>query len=328
MRSLGSAANPTDPTKRVLDWRRLCVWTRRDMRSGVTTMIILRCPAEPKEKIMSVLGDGGESQRELLRHPMLVHALLAEDLVLRSTDFSKDFAAPLYGLELKLGSTTAEFTQRARKFMTMARQMGNVMIDYDIYLASLALLQEVYKWTKEQEPPASVTAEEWRAAHLEFDGRNFQTVKEEFVLLQRYGALYEERTKIGNSESTALVNQRDAEMTKQMSAESTVIARSAHRDGQSLRIIQYLGLFFLPLSLCTSVFGMGFFGTSPVGETNEAIFVVADAWWWFLALALPLTAIVLVLTWAIAGWSTRRVERKRSSEINDLEKLFSYSMDQ
>ena len=40
-------------------------------------------------------------------------------------------------------------------------------------------------------------------------------------------------------------------MNKQMSAESTMIARSAHRDGQSLRIIQYLGLFFLPLSLCT-----------------------------------------------------------------------------
>ena len=298
------------------------------MRSGVTTMILLRCPAAAREAMVRRLGDGGAGQRELLRHPMLVHALLAEDLVRRSTDFSKDFAAPLYPLELRLGSTTAEFTERARRFMTMARQMGNVMIDYDIYLASLELLQEVYQWTKEQDPPVGLTAAAWRAAHLDFDGRNFKTAHQEFALLRRYGALYEERTKIGNAESTALVNQRDAEMTKQMSAESTVIARSAHRDGQSLRIIQYLGLFFLPLSLCTSIFGMGFFGTSPDQDTKEAIFVVGDAWWWFLALALPLTGVVLASTWVIVWWSTRRVERKRSSEIEDLEKLFSYSMDQ
>ena len=199
-RSLTSASNPNDPTKRVLDWRRLCVWTGRDMVRGVTTMIILRCPAEPQAHIMQVLGDGAAGQRELLRHPMLVHAVLAEDLMFRSNDFSKEFASPLYGLELNLGHTTAEFTTRARRFMTMARQMGNVMIDYDIYLASLGMLREIYHWTKDQDPPEGVTPEEWRIAHLEFDGRNFDTVKEEFELLRRYGQLYEERTKIGNSE--------------------------------------------------------------------------------------------------------------------------------
>ena len=99
-----------------------------------------------------------------------------------------------------MGHTTAEFTTRARRFMTMARQMGNLMTDYDIYLASIALIQEIYQWIKEQDPPDGVSPDEWRLAHLDYDGRNFETVRLEFKLLQRYGSLYEERTKIGNSE--------------------------------------------------------------------------------------------------------------------------------
>lgn len=99
-----------------------------------------------------------------------------------------------------------------------------------------------------------------------------------------------------------------------MSAESTIIARSAHRDGQSLRIIQYLGLVFLPLSLCTvcvpsccpqstneltgqqSIFGMGFFSTNLApGEQQKALFVVSGTWWWFLALSVPFTLTVLLV---------------------------------
>ena len=98
VRSLQSAASPNDPTKRVLDWRRLCIWTRRDMRSGAQTMIILRCPASAKSRLYAVLGDEGAGQRELLRQPMLVHAVFAEWLTLESTVFSMDWAAPLYPL--------------------------------------------------------------------------------------------------------------------------------------------------------------------------------------------------------------------------------------
>ena len=307
----------------MLDWRRLCVWTRCDLRRGATTLILLRCPADARARLAALLDDHHSGRRELLRCPMLVHACLAEHLVRRSTTFSEDFAAPLYGLELRLGRTAAELTARARTFMTMARQIGNVLVDYDVYLASLALLQEVYAWIREQDPPDGVSAHDWRAAHLVFDGRSFQTVRQEFELLQRYGRLYMERTTIGNSESDALVNQHDAELNKAMAAESTFIARSAQREGQSLRVIQYLGLFFLPLSLCTSIFGMGFFGTSPNADNTGTAFLIADAWWWFLALALPFTALTLAITLGSAWWSAKKVEKRRGSEIGDLELLYS-----
>ncbi|KAK3722457.1 hypothetical protein LTR37_002449 [Vermiconidia calcicola] len=105
------------------------------------------------------------------------------------------------------------------------------------------------------------------------------------------------------------------------------MARSSHRDGQALRIIQYLGLVFLPLSLCTSVFGMGFFSTNfDPRDPSKPLFSVADCWWWFLAFAVPFTIVVLVIAWCSTGWTTAKEEERRRSDMTDLEKMLSYEM--
>ena len=121
------AANPNDPTKRVLDWRRICVWTKRDMRTGATNMIILRCPADAKERLFSALGDGPTGRRELLRHPMLLHGVLGEYLTLDGTVFSKDFAAPLYGLvrSLQVFRVSIELTRICFRSSTWATPRPN-----------------------------------------------------------------------------------------------------------------------------------------------------------------------------------------------------------
>lgn len=98
VRSLSAAANAKDPTKRVLDWRRFIVWTSRDMDTGVTTMVVLRAPADKQERFMSTMGDKADGQRRLLRYPMLAHTFIAEDQLLRHNIFSWKFANPLYGL--------------------------------------------------------------------------------------------------------------------------------------------------------------------------------------------------------------------------------------
>lgn len=101
-------------------------------------------------------------------------------------------------------------------------------------------------------PPAWLSNDEWQGLSLDFDDvKYFEQIKEHTELQKTYGQLYKERCQLNYNECSALVNQREIEISKSMSAESTIIARSSHRDGQSLRIIQYLGLIFLPLSLCT-----------------------------------------------------------------------------
>ena len=204
VRSLGASANPKDPTRRVMNWRRLVVWTDYNPKSGTTNVVILRCPGETQERLLHAImrqGGGSGSGPEMLRDPMLVHALLAEDLIVRAANFSQQFASPIYELENNLGHSAAEYTQRARRFMTMARQMGNVLIDYDVYLSSLNLLQEVSRLIRDAGPPAGTSRESWDEIHRNNnEGRTFEHVYADFELRKRYGQLYEQRAAIGNNE--------------------------------------------------------------------------------------------------------------------------------
>ena len=78
--------------------------------------------------------------------------------------------------------------------------MGNILIDYDIYLSSLKLLQNIFESTKGLGPPAGIDKDEWRDIHVEFNGSTFDDVYAEIELLKQYGQLYERRAMIGNQE--------------------------------------------------------------------------------------------------------------------------------
>lgn len=84
--------------------------------------------------------------------------------------------------------------------MLMARQMGNVRIDYDIYLGSLRLLLEVFELIKHSGPPVGTSEEEWSDIHREFDNSVFELKVRDFELTKQYGELYERRSMIGNTE--------------------------------------------------------------------------------------------------------------------------------
>lgn len=79
-----------------------------------------------------------------------------------------------------------------------------------------------------------------------------------------------------------------------MAAESTQIARASHQDSRALRIIQILGTLFLPASLVSSIFGMGFFNTSQ-GTDGQAILTISGNWWWYIAICIPLTVLCLLV---------------------------------
>ena len=79
-----------------------------------------------------------------------------------------------------------------------------------------------------------------------------------------------------------------------MASESTQIARASHQDNRSLRIIQIMSMLFLPASLVSSIFGMGFFSTS-AGDDGKSVFVVSGNWWLYIAVSVPLTVFTLFL---------------------------------
>ena len=77
-----------------------------------------------------------------------------------------------------------------------------------------------------------------------------------------------------------------------MAVESTQMARASHSDNKSLKIIQIMSMLFLPASLVSSVFGMGFFSTSP-DDSGVVQMYVSSRWWLYFAVSIPLTVVVM-----------------------------------
>ena len=98
-----------------------------------------------------------------------------------------------------------------------------------------------------------------------------------------------------------------------MATESTQIARSSHQDSRALRYIQVLSMLFLPASLVSSIFGMGFFSTSQ-DTHGKAIFTISHNWWLYLAISVPLTILCLLSM----GWYT--VNKSKAKQPLDMEK--------
>ena len=82
--------------------------------------------------------------------------------------------------------------------------------------------------------------------------------------------------------------------------ESTEIARASRQDNWSLRMIQIMSMVFLPCSLISSIFGMGFFSTD-LSDDGNVTFLVSGNWWIYLAVTVPLSTSAMVLMGFFSG---------------------------
>lgn len=90
-----------------------------------------------------------------------------------------------------------------------------------------------------------------------------------------------------------------------MASKTTQIARASHEDNRSLRVIQLLSAIFLPASLVSGIFGMGFFNTSP-GLNGESVFTISNNWWLYIAVSIPLTIVIILFMGGCKLANTRR----------------------
>ncbi|KAH0604229.1 uncharacterized protein H6S33_006606 [Morchella sextelata] len=290
---LNESITSLDSSKSVLGWKRLCVWVGRNLFAGTTIMLVLRCPKDMRAELISSFSDKGEV---VMRQPMLLHAFFAQNSLQKADKFTETWADPIYEWEQKVddNGSTSVFTARTRVFLTLARQITQVATDYEILGPALHHLKTEYEWIAAQS----------NDDHLEMDnssaGVDNSELKDvwdvyisELQLLKAYAKLYETRTQLAINECFAMVNQRDAELNIQMARESTQIARSSRDDGRSLRTIQILTMIFLPASLFSGIFGMGFFNTD-TDDNGNIRFSVSSNWWWYPALTIPMTAVTML----------------------------------
>ncbi|KAI1851529.1 hypothetical protein JX265_012389 [Neoarthrinium moseri] len=323
LRSDGSAlssqfqsANQTlEFTRQYSYWQRFCMWSEyqhhidSDERTavGTATYMIWRCPRATKQAFFSTFS--GESGLKLLEHPMAVHAFFTEKIVMHTHDFLAYFSNPLYQWENRASElrTPDDYTARSRAFLALARQIHQISTDYDILAGSIEHLKTQTAWFGDTLKGQSSIENDAKGIQCDMEDI-FENLVKEVKLIGVYTKLYLERSKIGVDECFAMINQRDSELNIQ-------IAQASNQDNRSLRIIQILSMIFLPGSLVSSVFGMGFFSTSPADDGGEAVFAASSRWWLYFAVSVPLTAIVMAImlyyqwrdgTKAEDEWSRRR----------------------
>ena len=84
------------------------------------------------------------------------------------------------------------------------------------------------------------------------------------------------------------------------------LARNSRSDSISMKAIAALTMVFLPGSLVATIFSMGFFEFG-LSDRNEMELRVAPQVWMYVAVTLPLTAVVLVTCAAWLKWSKGRL---------------------
>ena len=83
-----------DLSRRVADWRRFSLWSNYDLFTKRLHVVVLGWPPEMRANFGSVFQ--GKSGIQLQRHPMILHAYFARNLLLMTYDFLQDFSGPLY----------------------------------------------------------------------------------------------------------------------------------------------------------------------------------------------------------------------------------------
>jgi hypothetical protein len=67
-------------------------------------------------------------------------------------------------------------------------------------------------------------------------------------------------------------------------------------------------MIFLPASLVSSIFGMGFFNTQP-REDGSSQFTISENWWWYIAVSIPVTLALWLYMLGYKYYTRQRIEK-------------------
>jgi Mg2+ and Co2+ transporter CorA len=127
--------------------------------------------------------------------------------------------------------------------------------------------------------------------------------------LESYAYISLQRLDIQRAALYNIIAQRESKLNFQMAAEQKKLAHAAKRDSGAQKTIALLGALFLPGAWLASVFSMSFFnfqnGLADDGG-NPDLPIVAEEFWIYWAVTIPVTAIIVGI-WFV--WERRRDRR-------------------
>ncbi|KAL9010965.1 MAG: hypothetical protein Q9173_004150 [Seirophora scorigena] len=333
---LKSSAKPQamSQSKRVLGWSFMHVWAATDLTTDTTTILIAQLGTEAKRRL---LNGSSDVYTQLLSHPMLVHLFILQSVAENHRRVSSDLSRSL-SRQASLAPSrcaccseecdnstnfcsqehfedqeTSGYTRLSKQYLLQCRQMTSFVIDNDLVQDVVLRVIEENKWVYNHWPrPETGSAEAMWKRSCETVDEGLRCQLANLKISGRYARLVEDRARIGIDECRAAINQHDAENNLKLAEESTKLTNASTKDSRSLAKLQYLAMITLPLSLASSIFGMGFFSTTS-SPSGEAQLLVSSSWWYYPALALPLTAFTVLSWYSIMAWDTFRERIRRPS---------------
>ncbi|KAI4192407.1 MAG: hypothetical protein LQ348_003160 [Seirophora lacunosa] len=173
---------------------------------------------------------------------------------------------------------TSEYTRLSKLYLLQCRQMTSLVIDNDLVQDVVLRVIEENKWVCKNWPrPEKDSAEAMWKRSCETVDEKLRWQLANLKISGRYARFVEDRARIGIDECRAAINQNDAENNLRLAEESTKLANASTKDSRSLAKLQYLAIITLPLSLASSILGMGFFSTTS-SPSGEAQLLVSPSW--------------------------------------------------
>ncbi|KAL8666387.1 MAG: hypothetical protein Q9202_001410 [Teloschistes flavicans] len=126
---------------------------------------------------------------------------------------------------------------------------------------------------------------------------------------KRWVEHYNERARLMINLFFNIGTQVDSRTNLEIANLTSKIAVDAHRDSSSMITIAAVTMIFLPGTFISAVFSMAFFNASTDTE-GKAILEVSPLWWYYPAITIPLTILVLII------WELWRRKRQASRAPN------------
>lgn len=113
-----------------------------------------------------------------------------------------------------------------------------------------------------------------------------------------------------------MIAQGDSHATVAIAEQSRRIAVDTKKDSIAMKTISALTMVFLPGTFVGTLFGMVFFSVTESGSSGIR---VSPTWWLYLAITVPLTALVMILWFGWLRWSMRsKIPHFEASKVSDL----------
>ncbi|KAK4497465.1 hypothetical protein PRZ48_011916 [Zasmidium cellare] len=279
------------------DWHILTFVTYWE-QGGVARMLCFNSPPQLKQMIEQSLGEA--STEVLLAHPFAFHAIVLEhvaELYDQAIWQFRDFVRDTEKQRMTIEDPQPDYT-------AMHELSRHVMHCTEVLSTALNVTDHMIEELARSETQASLQTASYDP------GPDIRRGKSMLQFMENRSKAVEDRLKNEINLAFHITSQHANLISAQ-------IAHAAQVDSRAMRTISILGLVFLPGTFISAIFSMSFFNFNPGSQDQPARWAVSDKFWLYWIVAIPVTALTVVVWWTWQKWGMPKTPEVKIGERRD-----------